>query len=71
METEQELTDAIVKVTMTIHQAYLELSKYIGEMPVKLSYKTSDEIHAKNLKDYLESLKTLISKYALSHEPNK
>lgn len=71
METEKELTTAIIKMTMTIHQTFPELSKYISEMPLKISYKTGDEIHIKNQRDYLESLKTLISKYKVSHPANK
>jgi hypothetical protein len=71
MENERELTEAIVKMTMTIHESYPELSKYLGEMPVDLSYQAGEEIHVKNLKNYLETLKTLINKYKLSHTTNK
>ena len=69
MKTEIELNKEIVKITTMIRESYPELSQFIGEMPVKLSYMAGDTIHDKNLKDYLDSLKTLVGSYSRSHLP--
>jgi DNA repair ATPase RecN len=70
-DTEKKLNGEISSMITLIANTYPELSKFIDEMPVPLSYKKSDAIHVKNLEKYLESLKNLISKYGVTHPPLK
>ncbi|MBC7383514.1 MAG: hypothetical protein H7296_11085 [Bacteroidia bacterium] len=63
METEQELNSKILKVTMTIQENYPELSKYIAEMPVKISAIESPETNINNLRAYYNSLSSLVENY--------
>ena len=67
MKTEKELNDDILKITMTIKETYPELSKYIIEMPLKISSTVSEEMNLKNLKDYYDSLETVLKKYTNTH----
>ena len=46
---------------------YPELSKYLGEMPVTIPDSTNSEINIKTLKEYYDSLISLLKKYAPSH----
>ena len=63
MKTTNELNCDIIKITMQIEELFPELSKYIGEMPVKISYCQGSEIENKNLQDYLDSLDELLINY--------
>ena len=63
-----EINKDILDIENVISKEFPELSKYIGEMPVKISYKVGDEITTENLKDYYNSLNELIKHYALSHK---
>jgi hypothetical protein len=47
-------------ITMTIEETFPELSKYIEEIPVKVS-------GHKNLQDYYDSLAALLENYAPDH----
>ena len=67
MKTEKQLDQQILNITMMIQTNFPELSKYIPEMPVKISYATSAKINIKNLQDYYNSLKELVNKYAEEH----
>ncbi|MFV5692132.1 hypothetical protein ACM55K_08925 [Flavobacterium sp. LT1R49] len=67
METEKELNDAILKLTLKIRNEYPELSKYLIEMPVTIPDNNSPEINIKILKDYYESLNSILKKYAPNH----
>jgi hypothetical protein len=66
MTTEKELNEAILKITLHIQSTFPELSKYIEEMPITIPT-ANPEIKLKNLKDYYNSLNTLVNKYAKSH----
>lgn len=68
MKNKEEINKAILKVENLINTEFPELSKYIGEMPVNISYKAGVEISIENLKDYYNSLNELIKHYALSHK---
>ena len=70
LKTGKILTKEIENILTTIREPYPELVKFIGEMPVKISYKANDKIHNQNLEDYNESLKTLLSKYSRTHVKN-
>ena len=69
VQTEQDLNDDILQITMTIEDKFPELSKYIGEMPVRIfSASASDsEISIKNLRSYYDSLVSLLENYAPYH----
>ena len=67
MKTESELNSDILSLTMKIQETHPELSKFIGEMPVRLSDEQSKEMNLKNLQDYYKSLEALLEKYDKSH----
>ena len=71
MKTEKELISDILKITMTIETKFPELSKYIGEMPLKFPDSTSDEMNIQNLKDYYDSLNVLLNNYSMNHNSTK
>ena len=73
MKTEKELNYNNMQITTTIEESLPELSKYIDEMPIKISDPVGSEIKIQNLKDYNESLDALLKKYAKDHirETNK
>jgi len=52
---------------MSIAEKFPELSKYIGEMPVKISYVSGSGINIKTLKDYYASLQAVFEKYTTYH----
>lgn len=66
-QTEQDLNEDILQITMTIEDKFPELSKYIGEMPIKISTEPNCEISIKNLRAYYDSLVALIENYAPYH----
>ncbi len=68
MKNKAEINKDILSLESIITKQFPELSKYIGEMPVKISYKAGDEISIKNLEDYYNSLNELITHYAVSHK---
>ncbi|MBA2613599.1 MAG: hypothetical protein H0U95_16675 [Bacteroidetes bacterium] len=69
MKTEAELNVDILKITGTIKDKYPELSKYIGEMPVKISYTRGDEDpNIKSLKEHYSSLEEIIKNYSKTHK---
>lgn len=67
METEKELNDAILKMTLKIRNEYPELSKYLIEMPVTIPDSKNPEINNTILKDYYDSLNDILKKYAPNH----
>jgi hypothetical protein len=69
MESEKELNAKILDITMIIQEKYPELSKYLGEMPVTIPNKESPEINSKNLREYFDSLTSILENYAREHLP--
>lgn len=63
METEKELNEKILKITMTIKNQYPELSKYIEEMPITVPDENNLETTLFKLRQYLKSLESLLKKY--------
>ena len=63
MKNETELNRDILKITMTIAERFPELSKYIAEMPVKISETSDPGVNIKSLSDYYNSLDTLLQNY--------
>lgn len=67
METEKELNDAIQKMTLKIRNEFPELLKYLVEMPVTIPDSNNPGIDIKILKDYYESLDSILKQYAPNH----
>lgn len=67
MQTEKELNDDILKITITINEQFPELSKYIEEMPVTIPSTANPQINMKILKEYHDSLMCLLRQYAVNH----
>jgi hypothetical protein len=67
MKTITELEQNILNITTSIDKEFPELSKYIKEMPVKVSEKENDVINIKNLKEYYNSLVELVKEYSKTH----
>lgn len=64
MQTEQEINAEITKTMLRIQKDFPELSKYVAEMPVTIPTTDNPEITLANLKDYSNSLNSLITKYS-------
>ena len=64
METEKNLTDKIMAITMLIREKHPELSKFLEEMPVTIPNENDPEINVKILKEYYTSLTNMLNKYA-------
>ena len=67
METEKELNNKILKITMLIKDKHPELSKYLEEMAVTIPDEKKPDITLRNLKTYYDSLCALMTKYQLGH----
>lgn len=67
METEKQLNDAILKMTLKIQNEYPELSKYLIEIPMTVPNSANPEINTKILKDYYESLNSILKEYTPNH----
>jgi len=67
METEEELNNKILSLTLHIRENHKELCKFLNEMPVTIPDEASPEVTRKSLTDYYESLKDLLRKYKLDH----
>ena len=68
MKNTHQVTDAIEATINTIRIDHPELVKYLDEMPITIPNECNPEIGLNMLTDYLESLKSLIDKYALNHK---
>ncbi len=67
MKTEEQWNKAILDITLKINEEFPELSKYISEMPVTIPDVEDPQINIKNLKEYYNSLETLLKKYTNNH----
>jgi hypothetical protein len=52
---------------MAIAERFPELSKYISEVPVKISDTDNTEMNIKNLSDHYASLEALLKSYVVTH----
>lgn len=68
METENEINKEIIDTTLGIQKYFPELSEYLNEMPVTIPNVANPEITKANLKDYNDSLHTLVIKYSKSEK---
>ena len=67
MKTKAELEQDIIHITMKIHHEFPELSKYIAEMPLKVSGTDTEGVDKKSFKEYYNSLNELVSEYSKTH----
>ncbi len=67
MKNEEQWNKAILDITLKINSEFPELSKYISEMPVTIPDVEDPQINIKNLKEYYNSLDTLMKKYTNNH----
>lgn len=67
MKTETEINGDILRITMKIEEEHPELTKYMGEMPVRISDAHGSDIDLQNLKDYYDSLVAMLKKYDITH----
>lgn len=66
METnEQELNAEIMTLTEQIKRQYPEVYRNLNEMPITIPDMATPEVKAKHLKDYVQSLKTLIDTHTV------
>ena len=65
MESETELNEKIMAITMQIQNEFPELSKYLNEMPVTIPTEENPEINTKILNNYYESLLRMLTTYKL------
>ncbi|OFY89767.1 MAG: hypothetical protein A3K10_08595 [Bacteroidetes bacterium RIFCSPLOWO2_12_FULL_31_6] len=71
METEKELNGNILNIILKIKERYLELSKYLEELPITTSSKTGTDVTLKKLSTYYESLNLLVNTYILEQSLKK
>lgn len=69
METEKELNTKILQITMIILEKYPELSEYLGEIPVTIPDMNIPEINIKSLREYYDSLTSILEDYSHGHLP--
>jgi len=62
---ERDLNSKIMEVTMKIRYHFPELSKYLDEMPVTIPSGNDREITLNHLKEYYESLSSILKKYKI------
>lgn len=67
MESVKELNTQILKITIEIRKQFPELSKYLLEMPETIPDVKNPEMDKKTLRNYLNSLKEILDKYAPNH----
>ena len=71
MDTEKELNEKILGITMKIKDKFPELSKYIEEMTVTIPDEKHPDITLSNLRTYYDSLNNALNKYILEHPADK
>jgi len=64
---EKELNTKILEVTMKIRYHYPELSKYLDEIPVTIPAGKDRRKTLNHLKEYYESLSSILNKYKLNY----
>ena len=67
MKTEKQLNEDIIKITAIITNDYPEMVKYMNEIPVKMTYKGTNDISIKQLAEYYNSLEAILKKYSVNH----
>ncbi len=65
MEAEKELNGNILSIVLKIKERYLELNKYLEELPATIPNNIGTDVTVKKLSTYYESLNLLVNKYIL------
>ncbi len=68
MKSLNQLMQEIIQLSGNIETNYRELHKYFGETPVKIGNSEEKEITTKDLKLYLETLKSLLKHHIETHK---
>ncbi len=63
METKHELNDKIMAITNKIKDSHPELLEFLNEMPLTIPDEKNPSINISNLKEYYNSLKSLLEKH--------
>ncbi len=63
----KDINSKILKITMNIKDHHPELSKYLEEMPVTIPLEENPKITYEILRQYYESLNSMLNKYLLEH----
>lgn len=64
MENEKAFNARIARITAIIQDRYPELTKYLDEMTTTIPYQKHPEISTLALKNYYDSLDSLVRNYA-------
>ena len=67
MESINDLNLKITNITMLIQEKYPELINFLNEIQITIPKEQSPEINISILKDYFNSLVTLLNDYILEH----
>ena len=67
METEKQIQAKIISITNDIRQKHPELLNYLNEMPITIPNENNPKINDVVLKDYYDSLCSLLNKYEAEH----
>ena len=67
METDKILNEKILAITMLIKKEHPELLPFIGEMTETIPDDKNPDINGKMLKEYCDSLESLLKRYSISH----
>jgi hypothetical protein len=67
METENELNEKIMAITLLIQEKFPELLNFLNEMPITIPDENTPEINNKILKEYYDSLSNTLKAYMLEH----
>lgn len=68
MKTVRQLNSEILMISMKMEETFPELSKYLLEMPVSISYTSKEDISIQNLTDYYGSLDAVLKNYTAFHK---
>ncbi len=66
-QTIKAINSKILSTTILIQERYPELIKFLNEMPVTIPDEQNPEITIKTLKEYHDSLETLLNDYIIQH----
>lgn len=66
-EEKQGLNLKILEITMNIQVKYPELYEYLGEMTITIPDKQNPQIDINNLREYYDSLTSLLGNYIREH----
>lgn len=69
MEIPHKILTEISQISREIEEKYPELQKYLEEIPETLSNENNEvgQMDEKTMKDYLETLKSIVKKYKQEH----